>query len=195
MNIEKITTPENTAFIEQLYQEYKYLMYASMKKYINELEVIEDILHDCMIRLIPKASVLLHMEKPAVITYLMYTDRNTTFNYLKHKALESNYLTFDMREVCEELQTETMDGRSVESQIIQDNEANQFRKMLMELPERDQEILIRKYYLDETNPEIAKYMGCKPDSVRMLLTRARRSMLNVLRKEKSKDEDAETVAR
>ncbi len=188
MDIEK-TTINDTMFIEQLYDEYKYLMYASVKKYINDPEIIEDLLQDCIIRLIPKAPVLQHMEKPAVITYVIYTVRNTTYNYLKHKSIEEKFLTFDMDVIFDDLQTEMNNGRNVEARVIGKQEATQFRETLMQLPEREQELLVRKYYFEETNQAIAKHMGCKSDSVRMLLTRARRSMLNLLRKENKDDED------
>ena len=182
--LSKDINEENIEYIELLYNEYKWLMYSSIQKYVNNPEVIEDLLHDSIIKLIPKAPMLRNMEKPAMITYVVYTVRNTTFNYLKHAKLEINNLTLEMDALSESLRANETDDRSLETQIIIDQQAEEFRRVLIQLPAKEQEILIRKYYLDESNCEIAKQLNCKSNSVRMMLTRARRDLLQLLRKEK-----------
>ena len=47
---------------------------------------------------------------------------------------------------------------------------------------------IRKYYLKQSDVEIAKSLKCKPSSVRMMLTRARRDAVVLLEKENFKYE-------
>ena len=42
------------------------------------------------------------------------------------------------------------------------------------LPERDRELLYRKYVLRQDNEELAEFLHCKPDSVRTRLARARK---------------------
>ena len=71
---------EDVLYIEHLYNEYKWLMYSSIQKYIREPEIIEDLLHDSIVKLIPKASMLRGMDQSAAVTYVVYTVRNTTFN-------------------------------------------------------------------------------------------------------------------
>lgn len=45
-----------------------------------------------------------------------------------------------------------------------------------QLKERDQALLNMKYILDYTNDEIAEFFGVKPESIRMMLTRAKRNL-------------------
>ncbi len=50
-----------------------------------------------------------------------------------------------------------------------------------ELHETDQQLLFGRYLMDMTDADLAKLLGCKPSSVRMKLTRARRALLEKLR--------------
>ena len=50
-----------------------------------------------------------------------------------------------------------------------------------ELPEPERQPLFGRYMLDLTDAELAAMLGCKPASVRMKLTRARRALLEKLR--------------
>ena len=176
------TGDEDQSFIADIYEEYKYLMYATVKKYLADPEPIQDILQDSLLKLMGKTELLETLDKPALVTYIVYTVRNTTFNYLRRQSTETRYLTFDFD--CKQREADLDGGaRDVENQVLLHDETEEFRKLLLELPEREQELLIRRYYLDQSDQEIASQFKCKAASVRMMLTRARRSVLDHLRKE------------
>ena len=56
-------------------------------------------------------------------------------------------------------------------------------KVLESLEERDRVLLTGKFYLRLSDEELAEMVGCKPDSVRMLVKRAKQKAQKKLIKE------------
>mgnify|MGYP005925341653 CR=1 FL=1 len=54
------------------------------------------------------------------------------------------------------------------------------RDIWRNLPDSDQELLYRRYVLEQTDTELADIFHCKPGSIRVKLTRARRRASNLL---------------
>ena len=50
-----------------------------------------------------------------------------------------------------------------------------------EMREEEKQLLYGKYLMDLSDAELAQMLGCKPSSVRMKLTRARRTFVEKLR--------------
>ena len=71
-------------------------------------------------------------------------------------------------------------GLPVEEQLIRKEWQREFAKIWDELPERERLLLEGKYIFHESDEDIASWMNCKPSSVRMALTRARRKILEEL---------------
>ena len=114
-------------------------------------------------------------------TYIVYTVRNTAFNYLRKEATEKRYLTFDdVDDLVHQLRT---DDRFIEESAERLELKVQVMNILRKLPERDQEVLVRKYYLSQSDQEISTNLGCKPNSVRMMLTRIRRRVFSIMNEE------------
>ena len=101
----------------------------------------------------------------------------------------TNNLIVEGNSLAEELRSVGIDDRCLETQLIVSQQLEHFRSILVKLPEKEQELLIRKYYLDESNHEIAEQMDCKCNSIRMMLTRARRDLLQLLGKESKINEN------
>ena len=55
---------------------------------------------------------------------------------------------------------------------------------LESLPDNERLLLEQKYFLGSSDEELARFFRCKPGSVRMKLTRARRHMLRILMDDK-----------
>lgn len=168
-------------FIGELYEEYKYIMYATVRKHISNDIIAEDLVQEAVLRLIPKSGLLRQLNKPALAAYIVYTVRNVALNYLRDKSTESNHILFQLFEGFEE--DYSTESRDVEASVIHKDKISEFKAIIMKLPPKQQELLIRKYYIKQTDEEIARYLNCKPSSVRMMLTRARRDAMAMLKKE------------
>lgn len=128
-------------FIFRVYEEYKRLMYATVNKYISDFEVKEDLIQETLLRLIPKATMLREMSQSALSTYIVYTVRNLAFNYLRDKAVENRHIPVKISETLDEICIS--DSRAVESMIIEAENIKQFRSILKQLPDKEQELLIK----------------------------------------------------
>lgn len=176
----------NQQFVAELYENYKYIMYGTAKRFISDDNIVEDLVHESLIKLISKVSILSNLNKPALIAYIVYTVKNITFNYLRDTATEKNHILFEVIDNFENVYSTEI--RAVESNVIYAEWSNQLKDIIRKLPEKQQELLIRKYYLKQSDVEIAKSLKCKPSSVRMMLTRARRDAVVLLEKENFKYE-------
>ena len=65
-------------------------------------------------------------------------------------------------------------------------------KVWMQLTDAEQELLYRKYVLDQTTEELAGIFQCSRDSIRMRLSRARRKSLRLMKGEGTNDETRTT---
>ena len=83
--------------------------------------------------------------------------------------------------VSEDLTDEVCDpSPSLEETILRKSDMEQFHKELNQLDEATRTLLIRKYFLSEPDIVIANDLNVKPNSVRTMLTRARRKLLQLL---------------
>ena len=177
----EIKNETDQQFMLSLYEKYKPIMFGTVRKYVSDYFVVEDLVQDSLVKLIPKIATLKELERCKLDAYIVYTVRNTAFNYLRKKANEKQYITFeDSEDLIYRLRTSE---RYTEEKLGSIERKAELHRMLSKLPERDQDALIRKYYLRQSDQEIAVVYGCKTNSVRMILTRIRRRVLNIMSEE------------
>ena len=63
----------------------------------------------------------------------------------------------------------------------------QLGMVLEQLAPRERNVLIYKYVFEYKDAEIAKVLSVKPESIRMILTRARRNLKQYMMKEEQHD--------
>ena len=68
-------------------------------------------------------------------------------------------------------------------------------KVWMQLTDAEQELLYRKYVLDQTTEELSGIFQCSRDSIRMRLSRARRKSLRLMKGEGTNDETRTTAGK
>ena len=77
------------------------------------------------------------------------------------------------------------------SQGGEEEQLDALRRVWPRLSEADQLLLSGRYILGLDDRELARLAGCKPGSVRMKLTRARRNALREMKKERCIDDESE----
>lgn len=164
-------SPEDADFMLDLYEQYKPLMRASIKKIFSDSQENEDLVHDCVVKLIPMVPKLRTLDRCALTVYVVHTARNIAKNYLKRQELRNRHFApVDMAAVdC------TDAALSPEELALLSERAEEFHKKFDRLPEPVRDLLIDKYVLDMSDEELSGFFSCKPASVRMKLTRARRT--------------------
>lgn len=164
------------SFIFWLYEEFKPIMFATAGKYVNNPSDREDIVQAALIKLIEKADVLREKNRNVLCAYVVYTIRNISINHLKHQRVVNDHLS-NLDERYEEIPA---DGLPLDEIIAMRDRKVQLLNALKQIPDEDQRLLVGKYILDQTDHQLAVQFYCKPASIRMKLTRARRKVLKLM---------------
>lgn len=169
--------PEDRDYIIWLYQEFKGLMHSTAKKYASEYHSDEDIVQDSLLKLIPKVKTLRPMERCILVSYIVSTIRNTGINHLRAHQAEREATVYVSEEKMVGMAS---DGLSQDELVILKERRSQLGRIWPKLSENERVLLEGKYILGYTDMELAKQIKCQPSSIRMKLTRARRSALALL---------------
>jgi len=93
--LEQIDNITDQQFMVSVYQDHKYIMFGTAKKYLSNDSVCEDLVQESLIKLIPKIDILRHLERCKLTAYIVSTVRNTARNYLRELSTERKYLLFE----------------------------------------------------------------------------------------------------
>lgn len=167
------------AYMEQLYLQYNKLIYSQVYKLTRDCFEVEEIVQESLLHLIEKASFLQSLPRDRLVNYIISTTRYTGYAFFrkKHKV---ELIPIDSEELVRDKNYFLQVG--LDDLIIQKFESTQIYMAWSRLKERDQLLLNMKYILKKPDKEIAHILGVKNDSIRMLLTRAKRNLLSELKK-------------
>lgn len=176
-----ISTLEDTQereFMARLYEEYERLFFSTALKYAPTHHDAEEIVQDSLVNLIKKVTTLKQLERCTLIAYIVSTVRNTAINHLnKIKRVHAKHEVYDEAVVCME---QVQPRLSLDELLILAENRQRLIDAWGEIPEPERMLLEGKYFLGLSDEELARQSGCKPSSIRMKLTRARRSALKVI---------------
>lgn len=172
--------PSDQDFIRDIYEQFYHLMYFTAQKYFKNMDICEKIVQDSLVRLIKQVAALRSLANPYRAAYITSTVRNTAINYLKISQKLNDLVTTLDDEESLELQSPLL---SIDEQLLQMEQKEMLVRVLESLSEDDRILLEGKYVLEQSDRDLAALLGCKPSSIRMKLTRARRRALNLIVKE------------
>ena len=181
---------DGRTFMKSLYKRYSRLMYATVQRSIPNSQDCEDIVQDAVESLCKKVHTLMGLPAPALTVYIVYTVKNRARNFKRHQTVVEKHIV-PMANASLEL-LESPDPPP-ETKLELEERVNALYKAWSQLPEQDRELLYRKYVLRQDNEELAEFLRCKPDSVRMRLTRAKRKAAALMKGDGSHDR-ARTLA-
>ena len=163
---------ENKAFMQDLYENYAGLIYYYLIKNHVPGEEQEDVVQDVLLRLIRNVLTLRCLTKPQLIRYIVLTIHATLID----KGRKATVREIPME--CEDIERLKMDGQGDGMEV----EAKwDIEKVRSTLPQREWELLEGKYFLGYSQEELGERFGCSPDSVRMILSRARKKARAILK--------------
>lgn len=163
---------ETNAFITELYDQYNRYSYKLAWQYCKFDYEVLDLVQEVWLKLYLKADKLRSMSPEQQISYISATLRNTALSYFRKDNIT--------------LPLDRVNGVAINEpdvlNHILDRRLNvqRFYQLWPLVPQPARELLERKYFLEETDAEIAKAMGIGRNSVRMYLTRARKTAFAVL---------------
>ena len=188
-----INDVDDRAFMQEVYQQNERLMYAIALKYASNTQDCEDIVHDTVEKLCKNIAKIKELPNSALRAYVVYAVRNTAINFRKHQATINRHI----QQLSGDDSSSEYDQPESIIERIEDlqEKRTSLTKVWMQLTDAEQELLYRKYVLDQTTEELAGIFQCSRDSIRMRLSRARRKSLRLMKGEGTNDETRTTAGK
>ena len=188
-----INDVDDRAFMQEVYQQNERLMYAIALKYASNTQDCEDIVHDTVEKLCKNIAKIKELPNSALRAYVVYAVRNTAINFRKHQATINRHI----QQLSGDDSNSEYDQPESIIERIEDLQEKRTRltKVWTQLTDAEQELLYRKYVLDQTTEELAGIFQCSRDSIRMRLSRARRKSLRLMKGEGTNDETRTTAGK
>ena len=188
-----INEVDDRAFMHEVYQQNERLMYAIALKYASNTQDCEDIVHDTVEKLCKNIAKIKELPNSALRAYVVYAVRNTAINFRKHQSTINRHI----QQLSGDDSNSEYDQPESIIERIEDLQEKRTRltKVWTQLTDAEQELLYRKYVLEQTTEELAGIFQCSRDSIRMRLSRARRKSLRLMKGEGTNDETRTTAGK
>ena len=188
-----INDVDDRAFMQEVYQQNERLMYAIALKYASNTQDCEDIVHDTVEKLCKNIAKIKELPNSALRAYVVYAVRNTAINFRKHQSTINRHI----QQLSGDDSSSEYDQPESIIERIEDlqEKRTSLTKVWMQLTDAEQELLYRKYVLEQTTEELAGIFQCSRDSIRMRLSRVRRKSLRLMKGDGTNDETRTTVGK
>lgn len=177
--ISVLDDPDERELFSQVFLDYHRLMLYEASKYIADAHAKEDVVQNALLKAIEHSADLKEMERRVVPYWLVTITRNESINYLRRESVIAKHSGGTVDEELDSL----MGGQSGEELAEQMDCKSAIGRIWPKLKRSEQILLSGRYVLGYSDFELAEVLGCREDSVRMMLTRARRHAASVLREE------------
>ena len=168
---------DDQEFMVWLYDHYEELMLRTAKKYCRDAFLWEEILQESFLRLLSRIPKLRALKEGERVGYLTVTVRNTAFTLLRKQAKERGW--------CVSLETGALpvEGCLPEEWVIQRERWNTLAAVWPQLAPTERFLLEGRYFQQRSDRELSDDLGCGANSIRMMMTRARRHVQRLMRRE------------
>lgn len=162
---------QDRAFITDLYLSYNAQLHTYATCLCDSKADAEDAVQDVFLALIPKVSKLQTMQKDRLKGYL--------FASVKHAV----YMIHRTKEQITQAESSSLlfADNDQEEQPMVGYRYEDLKAALPSLNEKDRALLQMKYFLGQTDGEIADQLKVQPESVKMLVWRARQRLISILK--------------
>ena len=171
--------------MEDIYLKHERLMYYIAGKYSEVSAQREDIVQTAVLSLLKNEATLQRLPPYAQINYIAAAVRNTAINTIKRDQKETARC-IPLDDLTEDFPQAHIPGAEV--RYLEKEKQEELLTAFQEMREEEKQLLYGKYLMDLSDAELAQMLGCKPSSVRMKLTRARRAFVEKLREGGKKHE-------
>lgn len=176
-----IEDDDDREFMTNVYLKYERLMFSEAYKITRHQQDTEDVMHTAIVKLIDKISLLRTFDQKRLAYYLVRTSKNTAISFCQ-KERKMNIISID-DDSWTEKHTISGDEMSVEDQMILKEDFENLQRIWAELDEKTKYLLSERYLFDKSAKEISDDIASSPEQVRMMLTRARRKVHQMLERE------------
>jgi RNA polymerase sigma-70 factor, ECF subfamily len=163
--LERANLGDRTAFLE-LYEKHRGRILAFAYRMLGSVELAEDITHDCFVSLINNSSRFDPSRAP-LRSYLFAAARNLALKHFNKKSRESS-----IEDLPEEFDPPVIEEQPL-GRLISAELSAEVRRVIMELPPLQREVLLLFEYEELSLAEIAIAVSADVGTVKARLHRAR----------------------
>lgn len=154
----------------------KLLIYIAAGILGNHVRDIEECVNDTYLKFWRNAENY-DIKQASLSTYLKVIVRNTAINKLRDlKRHEDKLYSDDVSDIANAV---TDHNQNIENQMVRKENVKKLNGIIASLPERDRELVIRKYFYLQSSKIIAKAMNMTVTAVDTRLSRLRTKVKNV----------------
>lgn len=175
--IQTIGDEADRILLTDLYTRHQRLFLYKARRYTNGSSHAEDILQEAMVRVIRKVDTLRGLTEAQMVAYVDRTIYHCSMTFLQKES------RLPQADEWEQAMESAVSAEDIMDHLNREELAVQLGLVLEQLPVRERNALIYKYFFEYRDAEIAEILSVKPESVRMILTRARRKLRQVMGKE------------
>ena len=174
-----IEDDDDREFMTWLFQNYNRLMYREIFQLVQNVWVTEDLIQDVLVSLIDKVKELRLKDERHLVNYIITASKNKAKNYLRDTRIETT-VPFDEQV---DYPDPANNREEMERYLVERHNLSGLAHIWSKMDARSRSLLRGYYILGKTTAEIGVELGIKPESVRMALTRARKSAYELLKLE------------
>ena len=165
-----IQDEDDRRYMEWIFETYHRLMYSYIMELLDDQWGADDVMQECVVKLIDKIDVLRSLSESKRRNYVVTAAKNTSISYLRREAVRKGSSYDDWEMEC----VGTGPEDDPEALILHQAEIEGLQFVWELLDKRTRFLLSSRYILEQSFEEMAKELGVSTGSVRMLLTRAKR---------------------
>jgi len=173
INLLMIETERDKNKFEELYNEYKWLMYYVANEFLNDKQLAEDVVHNSFVKVIPHLDKLDDVSSKSTKGYVIKVVRSVACTmYRKRKQDNLVYL--------EDVNSEIEMQECFEEDIVSRTEIDYIVKKIRLLPDKFRDVLLFRYIDDYTDDKIADILKISKANVRKRVERAKKMLIKTL---------------
>lgn len=165
--IEHLDSASDIELVKKLYEEYMPFLRKRVYSHTKDMNICEDLAHDCMINMITHLDTIKSLPESKVRSYFSVSINHVIINYSKRESRKVSRSESDLSD-----DYYLAEDYSLEEEVERKYEYQTLRNAFEELNDRDQSIIKMKYDLELKDKHMSEILNIKQDSVRMTVLRS-----------------------
>lgn len=163
----------------ELFLQYHRLMYHKIFEIVHNSWVAEDLMQATLESLINKVQELRRKDHEHLVHYIVVACKNRSLTYLREQQRHPS-VQFDESWDGEDIE---YNRQAIEYHLVNEEDMEVLDRIWPKLDARSRWVLAGRYIQEKSPMELARELGIKPSSVRMILSRARKNAYDLLAEE------------
>lgn len=168
----------------ELTERYKGRLFAYLYRFVGQKEEAEDLLQDVFIKAFK--NLRSYDSRRKFSSWIYRIAHNEAINYVKRKSLK-RFISWENVTLSKDLLSTSGPGEGAEDAWIRKEANTEVEKALDKLSPKYKQVLVFRYYFDQTYEEMSEVIGKPVNTVGTLINRAKKKLIFELSKSKNMD--------